>query len=150
VSAILYALEYHSLGEVEVPAKDRSCVRLDKSIVSKTIDGSLKVNVLRLTPDDEGNLEVKAMVLVRNKSDHYLPRVELRTELLSSDDDAVVEETTAQLPIDARSVTGLERGFAWLKKARFRNTKLRIGLYVYRPVHWEECSAGSTFADNGV
>lgn len=146
MSATLYARDFHPLGEVEVPAKDLSCVRLERTIVSKTIDAVLKVNVIRLQPDEEGHIDVKPMVLLRNKTDHYLPRVEMKSELLDSDD-GVIEEATDQVTIDARSATCLEGTFGWLKRGQLRKARLRLGLYVFRPVHWEECSMASSPAD---
>jgi hypothetical protein len=145
VSEILFVREFHMLGEVEVPAKDQSCMRLEKSIVSKTIDGSLKVNILRLKSDGEGHI-LRAMVLLRNKLDHHLPWVEMKLELLDSDD-GMVEETTDQVAIAARSTTCLQASLSWLKRGQLRNAKMRVGLYVYSPVHREESSAESTFTE---
>jgi hypothetical protein len=93
VSATLYARVFFSLGEVDVPTKDLSREMFEREIASTVIEGPLKVSVLRGKPDDEGKIAVKAMVIVRNKSEHHLPRVEMKSELLDSDG-GVIDETT--------------------------------------------------------
>jgi hypothetical protein len=145
VSATLYARVFFKLGEVAVPTSDLSRVTFEREISSTIIEGPLKVSVLRGKPDEDGKIGVKTMVIVRNKSDHELPRVDMKSELLDSDG-GLIEESSYCTPLDARCATCVEGGFPWLQSWKLRKARIRVGLYVYRPVHQCESSATNTMA----
>jgi len=143
VSATLYAREFFKLGEIDVPATDLTAVKLERQINSSTIEGPIKAMLFRQKTDDEGQTKVDCRIVVRNKSDLHLARIEVKCELLDADE-AVVDSNSDQAVLPARSIVCIESGSSWLKKSQFKGAKLRVSLSVFRPVHTAQCSATST------
>lgn len=146
MSATMYAREFTKLGEIEVPAKDLTVALVEKKVSSSVIDGTVKVGVQRKKEDDSGQVQVSCMVMVRNKSDLHLQKVQLKSELLDSED-AVVESNESDVTIAAHCVSCIDGGFSWLKKSQLKGAKVRMGLFVFRPVYAGECTAVSTPED---
>lgn len=143
VSAVLHAREFYKLGEVDVPTGDFGSASIERQITSGTIEGPIKVQLFRHKADDEGQTRVDCRLFVRNKSDFHLARVELKCELLDPDE-AVTETSNDQVTVPARSIACIEGGIGWLKKAQFKGAKIRVSLYVFRPVHTCQCTGTSS------
>ena len=143
VSAVLHAREFYKLGEVDVPATDFDHVTVERSVTSDTIEGPVRVLLFRQRMDSDGQVRVDCRVALRNKSDLHLARVEIKCELLDADD-AMVDCSNDQMALPARSICCIESGIGWLKKSQFRNAKMRLSLYVFKPVHAAQCSGTSS------
>lgn len=142
VSTVLHAREFYKLGDIPVPASDFDHVTLEKMVISDTIESPVKAMLFRQKIDDEGQVRVDCRVFVKNKSDLHLGRVEVKCELLDSDD-AVVDTSNDQLTLPAKSIACIESGIGWLKKSQFKDAKMRISLYVFKPVHTAHCISTS-------
>lgn len=142
-SAVLHAREFYKLGLVEVPASDGGSATIEREISSNIIDGPLRVLLFRQRMDGEGQVRVDCRVALRNKSDLHLARVELKCELLDPDE-AVTETNNDQVVLPARSIAAIESGIGWLKKSQFKGAKIRLSLYVFRPIYTAVCTGTSS------
>ncbi len=143
VSAILHAREFYKLGEVEAPAADRGFARIEKAVTSSTIDGALNVLIFRHKTDEQGQTCLECRVTIRNVSDLHLARVQLKWDLVDAED-SITESGSDEIAVQARSLGCLESSIGWYKKSQFKGAKVRLSLYVFRPVHAAHCSGTST------
>ena len=142
-SAVLHAREFHKLGSVDVPASDGGSVPIEREITSGIIDSPIRALLFRQRMDSDGEVRVDCRVALRNKTDLHLARIELRCELLDQDD-AVTETNNDRVVLPARSIVAIESGIGGLKKSQFKGAKMRLSLYVFRPVHTATCSGTSS------
>jgi len=142
VSAVLHAREFYKLGSVEVPVANCGSVAIEREISSSTIEGPLRVMLVRREMDSGGQVRVDCRVSLRNRTDLHLARVELKCELLDQDD-AVTDTNSDQVVLPARSIACIESGIGWLKRSHFKGATVRLSLYVFRPVHAATCSRSS-------
>lgn len=143
VSAILHAREFYKLGEVDVPAADRDCARIEKAVTSTTIDGALKVLIFRHKTDEKGRSCLDCRLTIRNSSEVHLARVQLKWDLVDAED-SVTESGSDEIAVAAHSLGCLESQVGWFKKSQYKGAKVRLALYVFRPVHTAHCSGTST------
>lgn len=143
VSATLHAREFFRLGEIAAPGLEFECETVSREIRSEVLEPDLRLTLLRVKNDEEGQARVECRVMLRNRSTVQLERVVLKCELLDADE-APVDESEDSMSIPAGLTACLEGGTPWVKASRLKNAKIRLSLSVYRPVLVVACEGTSS------
>jgi hypothetical protein len=134
VSASLFRRDFHKMGLIDVPEDHKIFSILDKT--SDICGGMIKLFgavLKREKPDEGGNVGLSATVGVRNLSEKSLERIRVKMVLIDQED-AILEETTAELPLPPYMSTVLDPSFWGIKKGRLRNCQVRLGISVFHGI----------------
>lgn len=147
VTTTLFARDFMKLGDVDVPKGNTGSTTIEQPVTTKVLDGTVKLMVCRQPPDDDGDIRIDCRVSFRSATDTHLARVELRTELLDQDE-CIVCSNADQIALPPRAVGCIEGGIGTVKSPQLRDAKLRLSLFVFRPICHMNCTGVSSPADS--
>jgi hypothetical protein len=149
MSYTLYSREYHKIGEAGLPSDEVPLARLAREVSSVLIDGTLRANVLRDAVGSDGCTGISALILVKSKYEACLPRVELKCDLLDADG-GHIETESSSTGLNPHAVSCIQCGLWRLKRAQLPGARIRVGLYVYRPIHSATCVASNVSVNERI
>lgn len=144
--ATLYGRDVYRLGELAVPAAEMTSATLEKAIEGSALHPMMKVLAVRSKNDENGQNSVAIRVLVTNSSPSLLERVELRYELLDSEESSLeAGEECTLLP--AGGLACIEASTSWWRPSQLKGARLRLSLSVYQPLAIVTCTGESSAGD---
>jgi len=130
VHVTMYTREFFKLGEIDVPPSARTCVTVEKPIVSNTILGPLKWSVYRHAEGSEGRCQLELRFNVQSKVPQAIGRTEFKYFLLD-DEEAVVEDSSDTSSWRGGSGGSIVGSLHNIRKSQLRGARVRLTLAVF-------------------
>lgn len=124
--------DFIKLGSVDTPAPGKS-VSKTMPVGSDVIDGDVFASVLVTKPDGDGESYVEVKVMMKNATDQFIEEAQVKAQLID-EEDAQIDDSYASENISANGYGMFETSFYGMKKSKIRDTKVKIGLYIYSDV----------------
>jgi hypothetical protein len=132
VEANYYRRQFIKLGNFKIPEESGKSVRIEKnSIVSDDVQifgGTIYKN----KPDNEGDITVEVSFGVKNISEKYIARGELKMTIIDNEGCEIMNSDN-YLPLPPNSVITIEL-YECGKKNRFNDCEIKLGLNVFIPI----------------
>jgi len=131
--ATLYKREFHRLGEVDLPKNESEPTVLIATTKSSAISADVKIAILRMPPDSDGDVNLEVRCGLYNLGESRLDEVTLKIDVLD-EDDSVLRSDETSTDIDPKAWGAIDTTIWGLSKGVLKSAKARMYLTIYHPV----------------
>lgn len=139
-SGVLRAKEVLRLGVFEVPAEPGAYRTLSKRVSSESLDPEVKVTLWRRKPDSDRQSNVSCVASFRNRLDHAIDVIDLKADLLGSDEEPIDSRIESESAMPGRS-TCINGSTNWVDDVKLPGASVRLSLVVHRTIGRWRCES---------
>lgn len=145
VDCVAYKRAFKKLGQFSPPDshKEHTCLAETTASFAGLVDIHGVVCTRDKPDEDSGDVGLNIRVGVRNKSEEYIDRVEIKAVLLDQED-SEIDTTSSYEPMAPNTSRIFEPGFWGCKAGKLRNATIKVSISIYIPVADYTASAVAT------
>jgi hypothetical protein len=133
VDVQLYRREFHNLGEIEIPKNHSEASFIKKGVDIAGLIKVIGVTCTRSKPDEDGEIDIKLAIGIRNISDTYFERVTAKFGLFDQEG-AEIDRDDTYHSLAPHSGRILEPSCYRIKSGRVKNCVGKLTIHVHQPV----------------